>query len=63
MIKENFISADSHVNEPEAAFERIPKKLRAKGPHFAPDPPGKKEAILISSGFSPISLCHPIQAV
>jgi predicted TIM-barrel fold metal-dependent hydrolase len=37
-----FFSADSHVNEPEAAWDRIPKALRDHGPHFIQDPPGKK---------------------
>jgi hypothetical protein len=31
MAVNSFISADSHVNEPEAAWERIPKELRERG--------------------------------
>ncbi|MDX1483748.1 MAG: amidohydrolase family protein [Alphaproteobacteria bacterium] len=37
-----FFSADSHVNEPEATWAGIPEDLRARGPHFVQDPPGKK---------------------
>ena len=53
MINENFISADSHVNEPEAAFARIPKNLRVKGPHFVQDPPGKKGLYIVFEGHNP----------
>lgn len=47
------ISADSHVNEPEAAWERIPKDLREKGPHFVQDPPGKKGLFIVFDGYEP----------
>ena len=47
------ISSDSHVNEPEAAWERIPKKLREKGPHYVQDPDGKKGLYLIIEGHKP----------
>jgi predicted TIM-barrel fold metal-dependent hydrolase len=53
MTLTGFISADSHVNEPEDAFARIPKALRAKGPHYVQDPPGKKGLYLIIEGHSP----------
>ena len=42
MDASGFFSADSHVNEPEAAWDGIPRELRAHGPHFIQDPPGKK---------------------
>jgi len=42
MDASGFFSADSHVNEPEAAWDGIPQELRAHGPHFIQDPPGKK---------------------
>lgn len=47
------ISADSHVNEPEAAWERIPKDLREKGPHFVQNPPGKKGLHMVFDGYTP----------
>lgn len=47
------ISADSHVNEPEAAWERIPKGLREKGPRFVQDPPGKKGLFMVFDGYEP----------
>jgi hypothetical protein len=40
MEEAKFFSADSHVNEPPEAWERIPKGLRNRGPHFVQDPPG-----------------------
>lgn len=42
MDASGFFSADSHVNEPEEAWAGIPEELRAHGPHFIQDPPGKK---------------------
>ncbi|MGZ8453235.1 MAG: amidohydrolase family protein [Candidatus Binatia bacterium] len=46
-------SADSHVNEPPAAWERIPKQLRAHGPHFVQDPPGRKGLYMVFDGHEP----------
>jgi predicted TIM-barrel fold metal-dependent hydrolase len=48
-----FFSADSHVNEPEAAWERIPKSLRERGPHFVQDPAGKKGLYIVFEGHEP----------
>lgn len=48
-----FFSADSHVNEPPAAWERIPRDLRARGPHFVQDPPGKKGLYIVFEGHEP----------
>ncbi|HTN72596.1 MAG TPA: amidohydrolase family protein [Methylomirabilota bacterium] len=48
-----FFSADSHVNEPPEAWERIPKNLRAHGPHFVKDPPGKKGLYMVFDGHEP----------
>jgi predicted TIM-barrel fold metal-dependent hydrolase len=49
----NFFSADSHVNEPAAAWERIPADLRERGPHFVQDPPGKKGLYMVFEGHEP----------
>jgi predicted TIM-barrel fold metal-dependent hydrolase len=46
-------SADSHVNEPPAAWDRIPKGLRERGPHFVQDPPGKKGLYMVFDGHEP----------
>ncbi len=46
-------SADSHVNEPEAAWERIPKSLRERGPHYVQDPDGKKGLYIVFEGHEP----------
>ena len=47
MEEVKFFSADSHVNEPPEAWERIPKQLREHGPHFVQDPPGKKGLYIV----------------
>jgi predicted TIM-barrel fold metal-dependent hydrolase len=49
----SFFSADSHVNEPPAAWERIPAALRTRGPHFIQDPPGKKGLFIAFDGHEP----------
>jgi predicted TIM-barrel fold metal-dependent hydrolase len=48
-----FFSADSHVNEPEAAWARIPKALRERGPIFVQDPPGRKGLHVCFEGHDP----------
>jgi len=48
-----FFSADSHVNEPPDVWERIPKNLRDRGPHFVQDPPGKKGLYMVFEGREP----------
>lgn len=48
-----FFSADSHVNEPEATWAGIPEDLRAHGPHFIQDPPGKKGLYFCFEGHNP----------
>jgi predicted TIM-barrel fold metal-dependent hydrolase len=53
MEQPTLFSADSHVNEPPAAWERIPKDLRAHGPHFVQDPPGKKGLYMVFDGHEP----------
>lgn len=50
---DGFISADSHVNEPEAAWARIPAELRERGPYFVQDPPGKKGLYICFEGHEP----------
>jgi predicted TIM-barrel fold metal-dependent hydrolase len=46
-------SADSHVNEPPDAWDRIPKNLRTRGPHFVQDPPGFKGLYMVFEGHEP----------
>ncbi|MDX1486222.1 MAG: amidohydrolase family protein [Alphaproteobacteria bacterium] len=53
MPLDGFISADSHVNEPPEAWERIPSDLRERGPHFVQDPPGKKGLYICFEGHEP----------
>lgn len=53
MQADHVISADSHVNEPPAAWERIPADLREHGPHFVQDPPGKKGLYMVFDGHEP----------
>jgi predicted TIM-barrel fold metal-dependent hydrolase len=48
-----FFSADSHVNEPPEAWERIPSDLRERGPHFVQDPGGKKGLYMVFEGHEP----------
>jgi predicted TIM-barrel fold metal-dependent hydrolase len=48
-----FFSADSHVNEPPEAWERIPKQLRSHGPHFVQDPAGRKGLYMVFDGHEP----------
>ena len=44
-------SADSHVNEPPEAWERVPKDFRERGPRIVRNPPGLKGLYLVA--------CHP----
>lgn len=53
MPLDGFISADSHVNEPEEAWDAIPRDLRERGPHFVQDPPGKKGLYICFDGHEP----------
>ncbi len=53
MDEPRLFSADSHVNEPPAAWERIPKSLRAHGPHFVQDPPERKGLYMVFDGHEP----------
>lgn len=53
MNANGFFSADSHVNEPEAAWDGIPQHLRAHGPHFVQDPPGRKGLYFCFDGHNP----------
>lgn len=53
MEEPRFLSADSHVNEPPEAWERIPKSLRVHGPHFVQDPAGKKGLYMVFDGHEP----------
>src|SRR5258708_26244705 len=53
MPEPKLFSADSHVNEPPEAWERIPKNLREHGPRFVQDPPGKKGLYMVFDGHEP----------
>jgi len=53
MERTGFFSADSHVNEPPEAWERIPKNLRSRGPHFVQNPPGLKGLYMVFDGHDP----------
>ena len=53
MEQARFFSADSHVNEPPEAWNRIPKNLRVRGPHFVQDPPGLKGLYIVFEGHEP----------
>ena len=53
MEPKGFFSADSHVNEPPEAWERIPKNLRSHGPHFVQNPPGLKGLYMVFDGHDP----------
>jgi len=53
------ISADSHVNEPPAAWERVQKEYRERAPRVVKDPPDRPRGIwLIIDGIPPIGLSH-----
>jgi predicted TIM-barrel fold metal-dependent hydrolase len=53
------ISADSHVNEPPAAWERAQKQYGARAPKVVKDPPGvPKGTWLIVEGMPPIGCSH-----
>ena len=53
------ISADSHVNEPPAAWERVQKEYGERAPKVVKDPPGVPKGIwLLIDGQPPIGLSH-----
>jgi len=53
------ISADSHVNEPPAAWDRVQKKYGDRAPKVVKDPPGvPKGTWLIVDGLPPIGCSH-----
>lgn len=53
------ISADSHVNEPPAAWERVQKEYGERAPQLVKDPPGVPAGIwLIIEGLPPIGCSH-----
>src|SRR5918992_565375 len=53
------ISADSHVNEPPAAWERAQKEYGERAPKVVKDPPGVPKGIwLVIDGIPPIGLSH-----
>ncbi len=53
------ISADSHVNEPPAAWERVQKEYGERAPKVVRDPAGKPKGVwLIIDGLPPVGLSH-----
>lgn len=53
------ISADSHVNEPPAAWERVQKQYGERAPRVVKDPPGVPRGIwLLIDGLPPVGLSH-----
>ena len=53
------ISADSHVNEPPAAWERVQKEYGERAPKVVRDPPGVPKGIwLVIDGLPPVGLSH-----
>ena len=53
------ISADSHVNEPPAAWERVQKEYGERAPKVVKDPPGvPKGTWLLTEGLPPIGCSH-----
>jgi len=53
------ISADSHVNEPPAAWERVQKEYGERAPRVVKDLPGRPKGIwLVIDGIPPIGLSH-----
>ena len=53
------ISADSHVNEPPAAWERVRKEYGERAPRVVKDPPGVPKGIwLLIDGLPPVGLSH-----
>src|SRR4029453_14989718 len=53
------ISADSHVNEPPAAWERVQKEYGERAPKVVKDPPGVPKGIwLLIDGLPPVGLSH-----
>src|SRR5262245_45457658 len=53
------ISADSHVNEPPAAWSRVQKVYGERAPKVVKDPPGVPKGIwLMIDGLPPVGLSH-----
>ena len=53
------ISADSHINEPPAAWERVQKHYGDKAPRVIKDPPGvAKGTWLVMEGLPPMGCSH-----
>ena len=53
------ISADSHVNEPPAAWERVQTEYGERAPKVVKDPPGVPKGIwLLIDGLPPVGLSH-----
>jgi len=58
------ISADSHVNEPPAAWERVQKEYGERAPKVVKDPAGVPKGIwLLIDGLPPVGLSHYSQGL
>ena len=59
MLDFKLISADSHVNEPPAAWARVQKEYGERAPKVVKDPPGVPKGIwLLIDGLPPVGLSH-----
>ena len=59
MANFKLISADSHVNEPAAAWERVQKEYGDRAPKVVKDPPGVPKGLwLITDGVAPMGVSH-----
>ncbi len=59
MLDFKLISADSHLNEPPAAWERVQKEYGDRAPKVVKDPPGStKGTWLITEGMPPVGCSH-----
>lgn len=59
MAEYKLISADGHLNDPPAAWERVQKEYGDRAPKVVEDPPGKKGLWLTVDGLDPSPCCNP----
>lgn len=53
------ISADSHLNEPAGAWERVQREYGERAPHVVKDPPGVPAGTwLLTDGLPPMGVSH-----
>jgi hypothetical protein len=59
MAEFKLISADSHLNEPPAAWERVQKEYGERAPRVVKDPPGVPAGMwLLTDGLPPMGVSH-----